>query len=192
MRYQYTALYIVLIVAVNYGFTVVPLVPLPGGEAWPPISLAVGFVFVARDFAQREIGHRVILAMLAAGALSYVMASPAVAVASVAAFLLGEFADWAVYSFTGRPFSQRVLLSSAVGTPIDSVAFLGLVGLLSAAGVAAMTASKLAGALLVWWLVRRREAAHAGNDRTPGLAKGKLTDSFDEPLPEAEIKRWEG
>lgn len=161
MPLQYTALYVALIVAVNYGFTVIPLVPLPGGEAWPPISLAVGFIFVARDFAQREIGHWVILAMLVAGALSYGMASPAVATASVAAFLLSEFADWAVYSFTGRPFSQRVLLSSAVGTPIDSLVFLGLVGLLTPVGVVAMTASKMAGAVLVWWLVRRREAAAA-------------------------------
>lgn len=161
MPLQYSALYVALIVAVNYGFTVIPLVALPGGEAWPPISLAVGFIFVARDFAQREIGHWVILAMLVAGALSYGMASPQVATASVAAFLLSEFADWAVYSFTGRPFSQRVLLSSAVGTPIDSLVFLGLVGLLTPVGVGAMTASKMAGAAFVWWLVRRREAAQA-------------------------------
>jgi uncharacterized PurR-regulated membrane protein YhhQ (DUF165 family) len=158
MRLQYTILYVALIVAVNWGFTVVPLVALPGGEKWPPMSLVVGFVFVARDFAQREIGHRVILAMLAAGAISYVMASPAVAAASVAAFLVSEFTDWAVYSLTKRRFSERVLISSVFATPIDSVVFLYLIGHLSLAGVAAMTASKMAGALLVWWLVRRREA----------------------------------
>jgi uncharacterized PurR-regulated membrane protein YhhQ (DUF165 family) len=161
MRLTFTFLYVLLIVAVNYGFTVVPLVKLPDGTMWPPMSLAVGLVFVARDYAQREIGHRVIVAMLAAGVLSYVMASPYVAFASVAAFLVSEFADWAVYSFTRRPFSQRVLLSSAVGTPVDSVVFLGLIGHLSASGVAAMTASKMLGALAVWWLVRRREAAAA-------------------------------
>ena len=106
MRFRYTIVYITLIVAVNYGFTVTPLVALPGGEKWPPISLLVGFIFVARDFAQREIGHRVIIAMLAAGALSYIMADPFVAAASVAAFLFSEFADWAVYSFTGRSFAE--------------------------------------------------------------------------------------
>ena len=161
MAYRYTFIYIALIVAVNWGFTVVPLVGLPGGEKWPPMSLVVGFVFVARDFAQREVGHRVILAMLAAGAVSYVMASPAVALASVVAFLLSEFADWAVYTFTGRRFSERILISSAIATPIDSVAFLALIGHLSVSGVVAMTASKMLGALLVWWLVRRREQAHA-------------------------------
>ena len=158
MAFRYTILYVALIVAVNYGFTVAPLVALPGGEMWPPISLAVGFVFIARDYAQREVGHRVIIAMLAAGIISYFMASPFVAVASVAAFLISEFADWAVYSFTGRSFARRVLLSSAVGTPIDSAVFLALIGQFSVIGVLAMTASKMLGALLVWWMIRRREA----------------------------------
>ena len=161
MRFRYTIVYITLIVAVNYGFTVTPLVALPGGEKWPPISLLVGFIFVARDFAQREIGHRVIIAMLAAGALSYIMADPFVSAASVAAFLFSEFADWAVYSFTGRSFADRVLLSSAVGTPLDSVVFLGIIGQLSMAGVLAMTASKMLGALAVWWLIRRQNASAA-------------------------------
>ena len=161
MRVRYTIVYITLIVAVNYGFTVTPLVALPGGEKWPPISLLVGFIFVARDFAQREIGHRVIIAMLAAGALSYIMADPFVAAASVAAFLFSEFADWAVYSFTGRSFADRVLLSSAGGTPLDSVVFLGIIGQLSMAGVLAMTASKMLGALAVWWLIRRQNASAA-------------------------------
>ncbi len=159
MRFRYTIAYVVLIVAVNYGFTVSPMVALPGGEQWPPISLLVGFIFVARDFAQREIGHRVIIAMLIAGGLSYVMADPFVAAASVAAFLISEFADWAVYSFTGRPFAQRVLLSSAVGTPLDSIVFLGMIGHLSMVGVAAMTLSKMLGALAVWWMIRRQDTA---------------------------------
>lgn len=161
MKLQYTLGYVALIVLVNWGFTVVPLVDLPGGEKWPPMSLVVGFIFVARDFAQREIGHRVILAMLVAGALSYIMADPYVAMASVTAFLISEFADWAVYSFTGKPFSQRILISSAISTPIDSAVFLVMIGHFSVAGAAIMTASKMLGALGVWWLVRRRELAAA-------------------------------
>lgn len=159
MRFKFAALYIVLIVLVNWGFTVVPLLDLPGGDKWPPMSLVVGLIFVARDFAQREIGHRVIIAMLIAAGLSYVMASPFVAVASLSAFLISEFADWAVYSFTRRPFAQRVLLSSVIGTPLDSVVFLAVIGHLSVAGAAAMTASKMLGAVAVWWLLRRRESA---------------------------------
>lgn len=161
MRCKYTALYIVLIVAVNYAFTVVPLVRLPGGAMWPPVALVVGLVFVARDFAQREIGHRVLLAMLAGLVISYFMADPFVATASAVAFLVSELIDWAVFSFTKRPLSQRVLYSSLFGAPVDSAIFLGIVGILSPLGALAMTASKLLGALIVWWLIRRREKDQA-------------------------------
>jgi len=159
MKLKYTALYILFIVAVNYGFAISPLVKLPDGTMWPPISLVVGFVFVARDFAQREIGHRVLLAMLVGATVSYFMASPMIAVASAAAFLISELVDWAIYSFTRRPLSQRILYSSALGAPVDSLVFLSGIGLLSTAGVIAMTASKMVGALIVWWLIRRREPA---------------------------------
>ncbi len=156
-RYKYTALYVAGIVAVNWAFTVVEPVVLPGGDFWPPVSLAVGLIFVLRDFAQREIGHRVLAAMLVGGLLSYWMADPFVAIASVAAFLFGELADWAVYSFTKRPFAERVLLSSALGTPIDSIVFLAMMGWLSVIGVVAMTVAKMLGALVVWYMVQRRQ-----------------------------------
>jgi len=157
MRFGFTALYIALIVAVNYGFTVVPLVELPDGTMWPPMSLLVGFIFVARDFAQREIGHRVLLAMLVGVVISYFMASPFVAAASAAAFLVSELVDWAVYTYTRRPLSQRILFSSLLGAPVDSAVFLAGIGLLAPVAVIAMTVSKLIGAFVVWWLVKRRE-----------------------------------
>lgn len=151
-------LYVGLIVTVNYGFSVVPLLPLPTGDMFPPMSLAVGFVFVARDYAQRVVGHWVIPAMLVAGAISWFMANPYIAVASVTAFAISEAMDWAVYTFLRRPFAQRVLWSSALGTPIDSAVFLGMIGAFSWTGVAVMTLSKMLGALLVWSLLRRRTA----------------------------------
>lgn len=152
-------LYIVLIVAVNYGFSVVPLVQLPTGEMWPPMSLAVGLVFVLRDYAQRAIGHWVLLAMVVAGVLSWFMADPFIAVASVAAFAVSETGDWLVYTWSKRSFRDRILLSSAIGTPIDSVVFLGLIGHLSLSGVLAMTASKMLGAVVVWSMINRRTVA---------------------------------
>ena len=156
MSYRYTLGYIALIVLVNWGFTVVPLMEMPDGEKWPPMSLIVGLIFVARDYAQREIGHRVIIAMLVAAALSYVMASPFVAVASLAAFLISEFADWAVYSFTKKPLHERILISSAIATPLDSAVFLAVINHLGWSGVIAMTVSKMIAALVVWQIVRRR------------------------------------
>ncbi len=158
LSHRFTLLYIALIVAVNYGFSVVPLVKLPDGTMWPPLSLVVGFIFVVRDFAQREIGHRVLLAMLIGAALSYVMADPYVAVASAAAFLVSELADWLIYSLTKRPLSQRIIYSSLLSAPLDSAVFLFGIGHFSIAAVVTMTASKLVGAFIVWWMVRKREA----------------------------------
>lgn len=158
---QYALLYIFTVVLVNCSFDMVPLLSLPGGEMWSPVSLVVGFVFVIRDYAQRAVGHYVLAAMLAAGAASWFLASPETAVASLCAFMAGELLDWAVYTFTGRPFSQRVLLSSAIGTPFDSAIFLGMLGIFSIPGVLIMTASKMFGATIVFLLVRRRENAGA-------------------------------
>lgn len=154
LKYKYTAIYIVLIVLVNWGFTVTPLIPLPTGDMFPPMSLVVGFVFVSRDFAQREIGHSVIVAMLVGAVLSYFMADPYVALASLVAFLISEGADWAIYTWTKKPFAQRILLSSIASTPIDSAVFLAMIGHLSATAVVVMTLSKMIGAIIIWKMVR--------------------------------------
>ncbi len=154
----YAALYVLSVVAVNLAFDAAPPLTLPTGDLWPPASLVVGFIFVIRDYAQRAIGHWVLPAMLLGGALSWFMADPYVAYASVCAFLTGEFLDWAVYSFTGRPFSQRILLSSAISTPVDSVVFLTIMGMFSVPSVLIMTSSKMVGAIAIFWLARRREA----------------------------------
>ena len=150
-------LYVASIVLVNWAFSVVPALHLPGGELWSPVALIVGFTFVLRDFAQRSIGHLVLPAMLVGGAISWIMATPQIAFASMAAFLMGEGLDWVIYSVTKRPFSQRILYSSLVGAPIDSLVFLFLIGSVSLIGVLVMTASKMVGAGIVFWLVRRRE-----------------------------------
>jgi uncharacterized PurR-regulated membrane protein YhhQ (DUF165 family) len=84
------------------------------------------------------------------------MASPFIAIASITAFLISEFADWGIYSFTGKKFHERVLWSSALATPIDSIVFLAIIGHLSVTGVVAMTVSKMLGALMVWWMLRKR------------------------------------
>lgn len=156
INYKYTAAYVAFIVLVNWGFSVVPLVDMWTGEKWPPMSLAVGLIFVLRDFAQREIGHKVWFAMGAAGILSYLMADPFVALASIVAFVISEAADWAIYTYTKKPFAQRILISSLVSTPLDSAVFLGVIGHLSWSGVIAMTLSKMIGALVVWQLVRNK------------------------------------
>ena len=154
-------IYVATVVAVNVGFSVVPLMDLGPLGLWPPMSLLVGAVFVARDYAQRAAGHYVLPAMGAGVALSYFMADPYVALASGVAFAVSELLDWAVYTWTRRPFGQRVLASSAIGAPVDSAAFLLLIGHFSLVGVATMTVSKMLAAMLVWYALRSRKAALA-------------------------------
>ena len=81
--------YIALIVGVNFAFTVTPLISLPNGEMWAPLSLIVGFIFVVRDYAQRRVGHHVLWGMLVGCVVSWFMASPQLALASAAAFAVG-------------------------------------------------------------------------------------------------------
>ena len=150
-------IYMVLIVGVNWAFAVTPTVSLPGGEVWPPVSLIVGFIFVVRDFAQQRVGHHVLWAMLFGCAASWVMASPDLAIASATAFAVGELADWVLFTATRKPLSRRILLSSLISTPLDSLVFLGLIGRAAPFSFLTMTLSKLAGAFLVFWLLRRRE-----------------------------------
>lgn len=149
--------YIALIAGVNWAFAIVPPLVLPGGDLWSPVALLVGFVFVVRDFAQRKVGHHILWAMLAGIIISWWMATPQLALASALAFAVGELSDWALFTFTRKPFSERILISSLLGAPLDSLVFLAFIGIASAASVTVMSISKLAGAFLVFLLVRRRE-----------------------------------
>jgi uncharacterized PurR-regulated membrane protein YhhQ (DUF165 family) len=153
LDYKFTAAYVAAILIANIGFTYLPMISLPGGEMLAPMSFLIGFVFVIRDFSQREIGHKVLGAMAVGGLLSYFMADPFVAYASVLAFIISELADWAVYTFTKRPLKQRILFSSTVGTPIDSAVFMLLLGFFSWYGLAIMFASKMVGAVIVWYFM---------------------------------------
>jgi CBS-domain-containing membrane protein len=150
MNYKFTIAYIVSIVAVNIGFVYIPPVPLLG-EMFPPMSLIVGLIFIARDFAQKEIGHKVLGAMAVGAILSYFMADPFVAIASVIAFAISEMVDWGVYTYTKRPLRDRILLSSALGTPVDSAVFLLILGFFSPLGFLLMTLAKMLTAVILWW-----------------------------------------
>ena len=150
---KYTLFYILSIVLVNIGFIYVPMIPLLG-QMFPPMTLIVGLVFILRDFAQREVGHGVLIAMGIGAVLSYIMADPFIAIASVVAFGISELVDWAVYTYTKRPLKQRILLSSAIGTPIDSAVFLTMIGFFNPVGFVLMTLGKMIAALIVWWGIK--------------------------------------
>lgn len=155
LDYKYSFGYIVAIVIANIGFTYLPMIALPGGEMLAPMSFLVGFIFVLRDFSQREIGHRILIAMAIGAGLSYIMADPFIALASVLAFSISESVDYVVYTFTKKTLTlkQRILLSSAAGTPIDSAVFMLIVGFFTWYGLIAMVVSKMVGAVIVWYLM---------------------------------------
>lgn len=153
---MWTALYVVSIIAVNWMFTAIAPWPTPLGDLYLA-NIVVGFVFVLRDYAQREVGHNVLFATAAAGVLTWFMVDPAIAVASITAFILAEMADWAIYSFTRRPLSQRILYSSLIAVPLDTLAFQYLAGYLTPAAFSMEVVSKALGVVLVWYLLRLRD-----------------------------------
>jgi uncharacterized PurR-regulated membrane protein YhhQ (DUF165 family) len=143
-------LYLLAIIIANLGFTYIPMIPLPFGEMFAPMSLLVGFVFVLRDFAQRELGHRVFAVMAMGVVISYLLADPFVAVASAVAFAVSETVDWLIYTIYKKPLKQRILISSAVSTPLDSAVFMLMLGFFSWYGMLIMVASKMLGAVIIW------------------------------------------
>ncbi len=162
---KYTIAYTAMIPLINVLLPLLPLFDLGHGAKFTPVSLIVGFIYILRDFAQNEIGRkRIFLAMGVAGCLTYMLASPAQAIASLIAFFCGELSDWAVYSFMKRPLSERILVSSLVAVPVDVLVVLtgwqiAMPGFMTfnAANVFIMISSNMLSAVIVFFIVRRRE-----------------------------------
>jgi len=151
-----TLAYLLFIVLLNTLFSYVPNFHLLG----EPISIAdfvVGLIYVLRDFAQRETKHWVIVAMLLGCLISWLLAEHQAAIASVAAFAVGETIDWSIFTFTKKPLSQRILYSSLISAPLDSVVNLYFLHQLNMVGLSLMIATKTMGVLCLWlyWRLRR-------------------------------------
>lgn len=160
---KWTLVYIMLIPLVNWSFSWSPLLELPDGGMWSPFSIVVGLVLVFRDFAQREIGHYIFLPLLIGVAISFAMARPEIAAASAVAFLFSEAVDWFMYTFTKKPLSARVMISSIAGAPVDSIIYLtganmAIPGLFSWWTLGTMIASKLIGAYVVYLMLKKQES----------------------------------
>lgn len=116
----------------NAGAVCVPngpcLVPVWPGVMAPSGVLMVGLALVLRDIVQRRLGPLAGLGAIAVGTLiSAMLAPPAIVLASVAAFLLSELADFAVYTpLQRRRFVTAVFASSVIGLVVDSLVFLHL------------------------------------------------------------------
>jgi len=112
-------------VCVSHGPCLVPVAPrimAPSGV------LMVGAALVLRDLVQRRLGVEFgIGAIIAGAAISAGLAPPSLVIASAAAFLMSEFADFAVYTpLARRRLVAAVIASSVVGLVVDSIVFLWL------------------------------------------------------------------
>jgi uncharacterized PurR-regulated membrane protein YhhQ (DUF165 family) len=149
----------------NVGTSCVPngpcLIPVAPGLMAPSGVVMAGLALVLRDLVQRRLGFGwSVAAVLVGGAISALLAPPALVVASTAAFLLSELADLFVYTpLQRRRFVLAVVLSSAVGLVVDSAVFLqlafGSLGYLPGQVVGKLWMVGLALPFLVW--LRRRD-----------------------------------
>ena len=130
-------LYLVTIPAANLlvshvGTVCVPrgpcLVPVGFGLLAPSGVLMIGIALVLRDSVHRSLGWRWAAAGIVVGsAVSFLLAPPSLALASLVAFAFSEATDQAVYApLWRRRLVLAVLTSGAVGAVIDSALFLWL------------------------------------------------------------------
>ena len=133
----FLVLFCLTIPAANWMIGHVGTACLPNGPCVLPVAphvlapsgvLMIGAALVLRDLVQRRLGVEFgIGAILAGAALSAAVAPPALVSASAVAFLLSEFADFAVYTpLARRRLVLAVVASSVVGLVVNSIVFLWL------------------------------------------------------------------
>jgi len=180
--------YVAVIPFLNWSFGVVPDIPIMEPTSWyekgislHPLTLVTGFVFVARDFVQREMGQKVLIVMAMAIGWAFFYAWPVIVIASGTAFAISEIVDWLLFTFTKYKLSTRILLSSALATPIDTTIFLYGADLarqmalgepegnsLHLANWIVFVIGKMVGALIVSRMIKKREDAGFYADETIG------------------------
>lgn len=93
------------------------------GLTFPAGAAAIGLTFSARDFVQERYGTFGCWAwMLLASGITFAF-NRHLALASLCAFFIAEFSDWAIYTTTRGGIEKRLLLSNLISTPLDSVVF---------------------------------------------------------------------
>lgn len=104
------------------------LIPVGFGLMAPSGVLVIGVALVLRDAVHTLLGWRAAaIAILVGAALSWAFSAPGLVVASVAAFVIGEALDLAVFAkIRRRSIALAVLASGAIGAAADSAAFLWL------------------------------------------------------------------
>jgi uncharacterized PurR-regulated membrane protein YhhQ (DUF165 family) len=124
------AVYIGAIVAANILSANFGLVPVGFGLLVSAGTYAAGFALLSRDFVHNLLGIRGVAVGIAVGLVfSWILATPALALASAVAFLVAELADLAVFiKIRRRGFARAALVSNIVSAPVDTVLFLWIAG----------------------------------------------------------------
>lgn len=115
------AIFLALIIATNVGFGQYGPVPA--------VFALVGLTMVARDFVSERYNWLVVAGLIVLGAgISALLAAPAIALASVVAFVVAETLDFAVFVAVRRRLGLAVgvALSGIVGSVVDSLIFLSI------------------------------------------------------------------
>ena len=169
--YAYLVAFILTIPAANWmignGGSVCPenspcLIPVGFDVMAPSGVIMVGLALVLRDLVQRRLGKLWALGAIVVGALlSALIAPQALVLASGAAFLVSELADFAVYTpLQKKRLVLAVFMSGVVGLVVDSILFLQL-----AFGSLDFLSGQIIGKTwmivlalpIIWWIRRRDE-----------------------------------
>lgn len=116
----------------HFGTECIPngpcVVPVGLGLTAPSGVLMIGAALVLRDIVHERLGATwALLAIMVGAGLSAWVATPALVIASTAAFALAELADLAVYApLRRRRLWLAILLSGLAGAIVDSAVFLWL------------------------------------------------------------------
>ena len=169
--YGYLVAFILTIPAANWMIgnvgTVCPenspcLIPVGFDVMAPSGVIMVGLALVFRDLVQRRLGKLWALGAIVVGAvLSALIAPRALVLASGAAFLVSELADFAVYTpLQKKRLVLAVFMSGVVGLVVDSILFLQL-----AFGSLDFLSGQIIGKTwmivlalpIIWWIRQRDE-----------------------------------
>lgn len=123
----FLVLYVATIFLANWAIATIGVVPVGFGLMAPAGVYFAGVALGLRDLVQESLGKRWTVAAIVVGSALSALVSPQFALASGAAFLLSETADFLVYTpLRERGWLAAVVVSNLVGDVVDSALFLGL------------------------------------------------------------------
>lgn len=120
-------LYVSTVIAANWLVQTYGVVPVGFGLRAPAGVYLIGLALVLRDYVQWSMGKVWMLVALTLGAvLSFLVASPTLALASMAAFTFSELADFALFTWIAPRWTRAVAVGGVLGAVVDSAIFLSI------------------------------------------------------------------